>query len=224
MRNFGHLPSAPVVYQGPFDEQLVNDVREGKYPVAEGVVAKGVVLGKKKNPQHGLWMSKVKTKAWLAQLRRRADALEFLAHLRGNHARPRRRSAARAQSRMPAGTPCERRPRPARPHMRRRGPRSSSPPTRRARSPRDRGAPGRRRPGRRVRGEHLAVPGGAPRRRGPLASIAARIIGPGQPQGREPGEPDADKGFIRGKAGRGGEAGANGGANVRRADFVVAAR
>jgi hypothetical protein len=73
VKDFGHLKIAEVVYRGNFGPQFVQDVKEGKYKVAEGVVAKGVILGKKKSPQHGLWMSKVKTLWWLNELKRRAQ-------------------------------------------------------------------------------------------------------------------------------------------------------
>jgi hypothetical protein len=55
-----------------FTAEFVEGVRQGRYPVREGVVAKGIALGKKPNPQHGLWMAKVKTRWWLAEGRRRA--------------------------------------------------------------------------------------------------------------------------------------------------------
>jgi len=71
VRDFGHLRTAEVVHEGPFTPQFVEDVRAGRYPVKEGVVAKGIVPGKK-NPQHSLWMSKVKTRWWLDELRKRA--------------------------------------------------------------------------------------------------------------------------------------------------------
>ena len=85
VRHFGHLRIAEVVYEGMFDHQFVADVRDGKYPVTEGVVAKGVLLGKKKNPQHGLWMVKVKTRRWLEELKRRAaESEQFQQALREN--------------------------------------------------------------------------------------------------------------------------------------------
>ena len=71
--HFGHIRSAEVVYNGPFDQKLIEDVREGKHAGGEGVVAKGVKLGKNKSAQHGLWMSKIKTKLWLDELKRRAE-------------------------------------------------------------------------------------------------------------------------------------------------------
>ncbi len=81
VRDFGHLRIAELIHEGPFDRQFVQDVREDRYPVREGIVAKGVVLGKKKNPQHGLWMAKVKTRWWLDELRKRAAESEAFRHL-----------------------------------------------------------------------------------------------------------------------------------------------
>jgi hypothetical protein len=74
--NFGHIRIAEAVYEGPFDRKFVEDVRDGQYVNGEGIVAKGIKLGKNKNAQHGLWMSKVKTKAWLDELKRRAEESE----------------------------------------------------------------------------------------------------------------------------------------------------
>lgn len=81
VKHFGHLKSAEVVYRGNFGKQFVYDVQEGKYNVGEGVVAKGVIMGKKKNPQHGLWMAKVKTQTWLAELKTRAQTDENFRNL-----------------------------------------------------------------------------------------------------------------------------------------------
>lgn len=72
VKAFGHLRSAEVVYEGNFGAEFISDVQEGKYKLGEGVVAKGSIAGKKE--PHNLWMAKVKTKAWLEELRRRAAA------------------------------------------------------------------------------------------------------------------------------------------------------
>jgi hypothetical protein len=61
---FQSMPIAEVVYRGIFDEQFVQDVREGKYPVDEGVIVKG-------GTGHDLWMRKVKTLAYLEELKTR---------------------------------------------------------------------------------------------------------------------------------------------------------
>jgi len=62
VNNFGHLKSAQVVYEGNFNQQLIDDVRNGKYPVVEGVIAKG-------GSGHDLWMRKIKTYAYLEKLK-----------------------------------------------------------------------------------------------------------------------------------------------------------
>src|SRR5207244_4073436 len=63
----GRLPIAEVIYEGDLTPQFIEDVRAGKYPVREGVVAKGL---EGKAP-HGIWMRKIKTHAYLEELRRR---------------------------------------------------------------------------------------------------------------------------------------------------------
>lgn len=68
VKDFGHLDAAHVVYEGPFDKQLIQDVKENKFDLKEGIVAKGV----SGNSVHDLWMTKVKTNWWMDELRRRA--------------------------------------------------------------------------------------------------------------------------------------------------------
>ena len=58
VKMFGDLPySAQVVYDGILNKQFIEDVRDGRYPVWEGVVAKGEDF-----------MVKIKTKAYFAKL------------------------------------------------------------------------------------------------------------------------------------------------------------
>lgn len=59
---FGALPVSRVVFQGRFTGKLTEDVRNGKYDVAEGVVCKGG-----RTPD--VWMAKVKTNAYLTRLK-----------------------------------------------------------------------------------------------------------------------------------------------------------
>ncbi len=61
--DFGHLPSARVVYEGKLTGKFADDVRAGKYGVAEGVVCKGGAGGP------DLWMVKIKTDAYLGRLK-----------------------------------------------------------------------------------------------------------------------------------------------------------
>jgi RNA ligase len=62
--DFGHLPIARVVYRGKLTGQFAEDVRIGKYGVAEGVVCKRGSGGP------DLWMAKIKTYAYLEKLKR----------------------------------------------------------------------------------------------------------------------------------------------------------
>jgi hypothetical protein len=58
VKNFGDLPyAAQVIYDGNLNLQFINDVRAGKYPVWEGVVAKGEDF-----------MCKIKTAAYFKKL------------------------------------------------------------------------------------------------------------------------------------------------------------
>jgi len=77
LKAFGRLPIAEPVYEGNFNRKFVKDVQEGKYPVKEGVVAKGV-NSKAKNQRHALWMAKVKTNWWYETLKKKAEEIESL--------------------------------------------------------------------------------------------------------------------------------------------------
>jgi hypothetical protein len=61
--DFGHLGSARVVYRGKLTGKFCDDVRQGRYDVAEGVVGKGGRGGA------DLWMVKIKTYAYLERLK-----------------------------------------------------------------------------------------------------------------------------------------------------------
>lgn len=60
---FADVPTPTVVFEGKFTGKLTEDVRAGKYPVAEGVVIKGGTGGA------DVWMAKVKTHAYLERLK-----------------------------------------------------------------------------------------------------------------------------------------------------------
>jgi hypothetical protein len=74
----GHLPVAEVVYEGNLGPQFIEDVRQGtrtapgwvsNVPLVEGVICKGLI-GK---APHGIWMTKIKTNAYLEELKKRFD-------------------------------------------------------------------------------------------------------------------------------------------------------
>lgn len=61
--DFGHLHIAKVIYEGKLTGKFAEDVRVGKYGVAEGVVCKGGLGG------GDLWMVKIKTYAYMERLK-----------------------------------------------------------------------------------------------------------------------------------------------------------
>lgn len=63
VQDFAALSIARVVYQGKLTGQFAEDVRRGKYGVAEGVVCKGGAGG------DDVWRVKIKTYAYLAKLK-----------------------------------------------------------------------------------------------------------------------------------------------------------
>ncbi len=76
---FSHLNVAEVVYEGNLNPSFIKDVRDGTrdaigwispLPLMEGVVCKGLT-GK---APHGIWMTKIKTLAYLEELKKRFAA------------------------------------------------------------------------------------------------------------------------------------------------------
>lgn len=62
VNRFGHLKTAEVVYEGNFNQTLIDAVRNRTLPVWEGVIAKG-------GSGHDLWMRKIKSNDYLEKLR-----------------------------------------------------------------------------------------------------------------------------------------------------------
>lgn len=63
VQDFGHLPTPRVVYEGSLTGQFIDNVRTGRYDVAEGVVCKGGTCNA------DLWMVKIKTLAYKERLK-----------------------------------------------------------------------------------------------------------------------------------------------------------
>jgi RNA ligase len=61
-RDFCQLNIPRIVYRGKLTGKFMDDVRQGKYGVGEGVVCKGV------SNSDGLWMVKIKTYAYMKKL------------------------------------------------------------------------------------------------------------------------------------------------------------
>ena len=62
----GKMIIPQVVYEGNLNDQFIQDVRNGKYDVVEGVVCKGTVRSGAN--RGGIWMAKIKTRAYLDKL------------------------------------------------------------------------------------------------------------------------------------------------------------
>lgn len=60
--NFGHLHIPKLIYHGKYDMDLINSVKNNKFNLSEGVIAKGID-GK------NIWMAKIKTNEWLLRVK-----------------------------------------------------------------------------------------------------------------------------------------------------------
>lgn len=66
VEDFEPLGIPRVVYEGNLNHELVKDIKENKYGLAEGVICKGVIKTKK---SQGLYYCKIKTNDWFDRLR-----------------------------------------------------------------------------------------------------------------------------------------------------------
>lgn len=64
--NFNHLGIPRLMYHGNFNRSLINDVREGRFDVKEGIMAKGL---RRTKGDELVWMTKIKTQAWFDKLK-----------------------------------------------------------------------------------------------------------------------------------------------------------
>ena len=62
IRDFQEFKIAKIIYKGKLSGKFINDVREGKFNIIEGVVCKGFTNNK-------LWMVKIKTNAYMKKLK-----------------------------------------------------------------------------------------------------------------------------------------------------------
>lgn len=66
VEKFGHLHIPTIIYQGNYNQSLIDNVRANKYNLIEGVVCKGV---RKTKGQDIVFMSKIKTIDWLIKVK-----------------------------------------------------------------------------------------------------------------------------------------------------------
>ena len=65
--DFGPLGIPNIVYTGNLNHELVNDIKNNKYNLREGVIAKGVIRTKKESEM--IYQCKIKTNEWFDRLR-----------------------------------------------------------------------------------------------------------------------------------------------------------
>ena len=67
MKNFGHLDVPTIIYDGEYNMDFINNVRNNVYNLDEGVVCKGLIKTKKDKDQ--IYSCKVKTDQWLMKVK-----------------------------------------------------------------------------------------------------------------------------------------------------------
>jgi len=72
--DFGHLDIPKVIYQGEFNEDFINGVKNNKFNLKEGVIAKGFSGTKKPKSLH---YCKIKTNDWLLKLKEKYGERAF---------------------------------------------------------------------------------------------------------------------------------------------------
>jgi len=68
IQKFSHLDIPKIVYEGYYDQTLVDNVKNNIYDLNEGVVVKGTTKTKKKEVEN-VWMVKIKTLNWLQKVK-----------------------------------------------------------------------------------------------------------------------------------------------------------
>jgi hypothetical protein len=71
VQNFGHLHIPNIIYQGYLNQQFIDDIKNGQYPVDEGVMCKGT---RKTKGSELIWIAKVKTKSWVDKVKAKYGA------------------------------------------------------------------------------------------------------------------------------------------------------
>jgi len=80
--NFGLVDIPKVVYEGEYNMDFINSVRNNSFGLKEGVVCKGVIKTKRKVDD--LFFTKIKTNDWLIKVRERMGYKALLDELNGD--------------------------------------------------------------------------------------------------------------------------------------------
>lgn len=83
IKKFQHLGIPDVIYQGIYEQKLIDDVKDNVYNLNEGVVVKGTKQTKKKNSEN-VWMVKIKTSKWLKMVKEKFGTGKLLEELNGD--------------------------------------------------------------------------------------------------------------------------------------------
>lgn len=83
IQKFEHLGIPDIIYEGNYNQSLIDDVRNNVYNLNEGVVVKGVTKTKRKNIEQ-IWMAKIKSIFWLNKVKNKYGQAKLLEELNGD--------------------------------------------------------------------------------------------------------------------------------------------
>jgi hypothetical protein len=72
--NFGHLGIPRIIHTGNMTMDFVEDVKQNKFNLVEGVVCKST----KKEKGNRIWMTKVKTNEWMSKIKKKFGEAKYL--------------------------------------------------------------------------------------------------------------------------------------------------
>lgn len=81
IRKFGHLHIPELIYQGEYNLEFIEDIRQNAYDLKEGVICKGTY---KTKGQDVIWMTKIKTRLWLERVKDKLGEIALLEEVNGN--------------------------------------------------------------------------------------------------------------------------------------------
>jgi len=82
IEDFGHLHIPDIIYKGKYTMDFVQDIRNNKYKLKEGVIVKGISKTKKQKDE--IWMVKVKTIDWIQKVKTLHGERALLEELNGD--------------------------------------------------------------------------------------------------------------------------------------------
>jgi len=83
IKKFEHLGIPDIIYEGNYNQSLIDNVRNNVYDLSEGVVCKGITKTKRKKIEQ-IHMSKIKTIEWLQKVKKKYGQDKLLEELNGD--------------------------------------------------------------------------------------------------------------------------------------------